>query len=393
MKHSWSNCWHFLKQSGGYKMPTKRIPDYSNKTLADLSLAESEALFSSIGEGVIVTDSKGRISRVNQCALEILRCKESDLMHKWFPEVIVAENEQGEAIPNIDRPILEAFLGGKPVFKRLYYRCLDGTRVAVALTASPVLLNQRPIGAIEVFRDITEEVKLERSKDEFIALASHQLRTPATSVKQFAGMLLADFAGPLSDEQKTMVKKVYDNNERQLNIVNDLLRVAQIDAGKVELLFSDILLSELLEDVVEEYSQKFQEKSQEVELVVPPKPIVASLDYERFRMALENIVDNATKYTEEHKKICIELCESMNKIYISIKDQGVGIAPEDTTRIFEKFSRLDNPLSIKVGGTGLGLYWAEKIINLHGAKIEIKSTVGAGTEFIIELKKELPHGK
>lgn len=362
----------------------------AQKTHVDLSLAESEALFSSIGEGVIVTDSEGRISRVNTCALEILHCEEADVMGKWFPEVIVAENESGAKIPNIERPILEAFLGGKPLFKRVYYRRLDGTRVAVALTASPVLLNSKPIGAIEVFRDITEEVKLERSKDEFIALASHQLRTPATSVKQYAGMLLAGFAGTLSDEQIDMVKKVYENNERQLNIVNDLLRVAQIDAGKVELSFSNVLLNELLKDVIDEYSQRFQESSQEVQLIVPSKQIVARIDYERFRMALENIVDNASKYTEEHKNIRIELRESKETILIVIKDQGVGIAPEDKQRIFEKFSRLDNPLSIKVGGTGLGLYWAEKIIDLHEASILVDSKVGAGTTFTIRIPKRSP---
>lgn len=367
----------------------KSQPDLSQKTLADLSLAESEALFSSIGEGVIVTDSEGKISRVNQSALEILHCQEEDLMGKWFPEVIVAENEAEEKIPNVERPILEAFLGGKPIFKRVYYRRLDGTRVAVALTASPVKLDSKPIGAIEVFRDITEEVKLERSKDEFIALASHQLRTPATSVKQYAGMLLADFAGPLTDEQLDMVKKVYENNERQLTIVNDLLRVAQIDAGKVQLSLSNVLLNELLEDVVDEYSQKFQERIQEVALALPSYEVVVNLDYERFRMALENIVDNASKYTEENKKISIELKESEDSVLIVVKDQGVGIAKEDKDRIFEKFSRLDNPLSIKVGGTGLGLYWAEKIIDLHGAQILVESKVGSGTTFTICIPKGL----
>lgn len=365
----------------------KKSENILQKTLSDLSLAESEALFSSIGEGVIVADAEGKISRVNQRALEILQCEEKDIVGEWFPQVIVAENEAGVIIPNTERPIFEAFLGDKPIFKRVYYRRLNGSRVAVALTASPVLLNGKPIGAIEVFRDVTEEVKLERSKDEFIALASHQLRTPATSVKQYAGMLLADFAGPLTDEQKDMVKKVYENNERQLTIVNDLLRVAQIDAGKVELVFSEVLLNELLEDVLDEYSQKFQERSQEVKLIIPDKQIITSLDYERFRMALENIVDNASKYTQENKHIVVELKESKESTLIIIQDQGVGIAEEDKQRIFEKFSRLDNPLSIKVGGTGLGLYWAEKIINLHGAEILVTSEVGSGTTFTIKVPR------
>lgn len=307
----------------------------------------------------------------------------------WQNFQVVAENENGDRIPNLERPILEAFISGKPVFERIYYRRLDGSRVAVALTASPVLLDDKPIGAIEVFRDISEEIELEKSKDEFIALASHQLRTPATSVKQYAGMLMADFAGPLTPDQMDMMKKVYESNERQINIVNDLLRVAQIDAGKVSLSLADVELNSLLDDVVGEYRQKFAERAQKVELHLPEKAVWAHIDRERFRMALENLVDNASKYTPEEKHIAITLAEDTDNSIITIADQGVGIPKEDKQRIFQKFSRLDNPLSIKVGGTGLGLYWVEKILHLHQAEVRVDSKVGSGTKFTILIPKKV----
>ena len=361
------------------------MPAPRKKTKAELSLAESEALFSSIGEGAIVTDSHGKISRVNKQALTILRCKEEDLLGQWFPKVIIAEDESGNAIPKLERPMTEAFLTGQPVFKKVYYRRKDGSNVAVALTTAPILFNNRPIGAVEVFRDITEEVKLEQSKDEFIALASHQLRTPATSVKQYAGMLLADFFGKLTPEQEAMVTKIYENNERQINIVNDLLKVAQIDAGKVALSKTDVALNHLLESIINDYRHKFMARSQQIHLIIPEKVVWALVDSEHFRMAIENLVDNASKYTPEGKKITIKLSIKDNCACIEIKDQGVGIPLHDQQRIFEKFTRVENPLSIQVGGTGLGLYWVEKIIVLHGADMRIKSKVGSGTSFIITI--------
>lgn len=369
--------------------PKNDTPVKQQQSNTDLSLAESEALFSSIGEGVIVTDAEGNISRINEQALTILQCKSEDMMGKWFPGVVVAVNDRGEKIPKLERPITEAFLTGKPIFKRVYYLRKDGSKVAVALTASPVLFNNRPIGAIEVFRDVTEEVKLEQSKDEFIALASHQLRTPATSVKQYAGMLLADFVGKLTPEQEVMVRKIYENNERQINIVNDLLKVAQIDAGKVDLSRTDVELNYLLESIVNDYRHKFMARSQKIILKIPEEQVSASIDNEHFRMALENLIDNASKYTPENKNITVSLSEKNAVVKIVIKDQGVGIPEHEQKRIFEKFTRLDNPLSIQVGGTGLGLYWVEKIIRLHGAAIRVKSKVDQGTSFIITIPKAL----
>lgn len=355
---------------------------------AERKQAESDALFLSIGEGAIVTNSKGNISRVNKKALSSLGFKAHEVLGKWYPDTIIAEDEAGNRIPNIERPILEVFLSGKTVFSKLYYRKNDGSRIAVALTVSPVLLDNKPIGAIEVFRDITEEVKLERAKEEFIALASHQLRTPATGVKQYAGMLLDGFAGKLTNPQVSMVKNIYKSNERQIDIINDLLRVAQIDAGQVQLSKRRTALIMLVQDVINEQKHKFKNRSQQLQLNHPKEEVWAVIDSQRMRMVLENIIDNASKYTPERKKISITISDTEQEVYIEIKDAGVGIAQKDIQQIFVKFTRLDNPLSMEVGGTGLGLYWVKKLLDLHGATLNVKSKPGRGTSFIIRIPHE-----
>jgi signal transduction histidine kinase len=226
-------------------------------------------------------------------------------------------------------------------------------------------------------------VELNRSKDEFISIASHQLRTPATGVKQYIGMLLEGFMGDIMPEQRKMLIKAYESNERQLQIVSDLLKVARVDAGKVMLKKSDVMLNELIGDIIREQHSTYASRSQSI-IYQPFDPdINIRVDRDSFRMVLENIIDNASKYSEEGKSVSIEVIRKEKEVDIQVIDHGVGVNPNETGRLFEKFSRINNSLSTKVGGTGLGLYWARKIIDLHDGKITYKPTPNGGSTFII----------
>lgn len=231
--------------------------------------------------------------------------------------------------------------------------------------------------------------ELSRTKDEFISLASHQLRTPATAVKQFIGMVLEGFAGDVSEAQQQLLQKAYDSNERQLRIVSDLLKVAQVDAGKVTLRKSDTELGSVIRDVAKELEGTYAGRQQRLQLRLPDEGVDAVIDKDRIRMVIENLLDNASKYSPEHTEVEVTLETQATMVAITIIDQGVGIAKADQGRLFEKFSRIHNPLSTQVGGTGLGLYWARKIVDLHGGRIDVRSKEGKGTTFIIRLPKHL----
>ena len=228
---------------------------------------------------------------------------------------------------------------------------------------------------------------LNRSKDEFISIASHQLRTPATAVKQYLGMLLEGFAGTLEGTQHQLLDKAYESNERQLKIVSDLLKVAQVDAGKVMLRKSSAAVDGLVEDVLKDLRSVFKDRKQTVEFTHQKKKIILDIDIASIRMVLENIIDNASKYSEQHTTIQVDAEDDGEFAVIHIIDEGVGIDPDATIRLFEKFSRLDNSLSTKVGGTGLGLYWAKKIIDLHEGDISFAPNDKRGTIFTIKLPK------
>lgn len=371
-----------------HKNPAKKTAS-ENAVLssATLSSAEADGLFFSIGEGAITTDARGNIARVNKVALDILGMQADEVLGKWYQDTLVAEDEEGRVIPNIERPITEAFLSGEPVFKRVYYRKRDGTRVPVALTVSPLMLKGEPIGAIEVFRDITKEVELENSKDEFISIASHQLRTPATVVKQYMGMMLDGYVGELSNAQIQMLKKAYEYNNNQLYIIDDLLRVAQIDAQKIKPSLKDIDLVPLLREII--LSQKADYALHRREIRFNPKlnSAMCSVDPLYMRMVFENLLSNANKYSPAGSTVTVVLSSSPKHIAIQIKDKGIGIAAEDIPKLFHKFSRIHNPKST-AGGTGLGLYWAKKLIDLHNGIISVSSKPGKGTTFTIKLPKE-----
>ncbi len=227
--------------------------------------------------------------------------------------------------------------------------------------------------------------KLNSSKDEFISLASHQLRTPATVIKQYAAMLSQGYAGELSEDQIGMVDAVYKSNERQLEIIEDLLRVARVDDGKVYLEKSACDVMQLLEGVIEKQAILFKTREQTILLHKPHKKMIAMMDEKLMRMVVDNLLDNAGKYSKPGSQIIITVNQNDMSTSISIQDTGVGIGKSNRQKLFKKFSRINNPLSISVGGTGLGLYWAKKILKLHDGDIEVESKLHKGSTFTIRL--------
>lgn len=348
--------------------------------------ALSDALFLNIGDGAIATNSHGRISRVNPAALDLLGYKKEDLLGKWFPDKIIACTEDGEVIPIMERAITQAFITGNPVSTRCFYRKKNGSLIAVSLTVSPIILDGKPVGAVEVFRDITAELEVDRMKSDFISIASHQLRTPATAVKNYVAMLRDGFAGELNEQQYKFAEKAYESNERQLGIVNDLLLVATTEARSLVLRKEYVDLRQLVEEVVEQQQEIIQSRNQQLQIYLPSEPVECEVDPSYFKMVIDNLLSNASKYTPESGKIVIKVRELKNRIAFSVKDTGVGIEKTDIDKLFRKFTRINNSLSSKAGGTGIGLYLLKQIVELHGGTVTVKSDHGKGTTFTVTLK-------
>lgn len=356
------------------------------KAAAEQGRLRDEALLSSIGEGLIVIDDKGNISSMNPAGLATLGYSSDEVVGKWFPGFIEAANAEGKKVDPLNRPITRALTTGQVVTEVVYYKKKNGTTFPAAITVSPVVVEGIPVGAIEVFRDITKERQLEEAKEEFVSLASHQLRTPATGVKAFVSMLIDGYAGKMTDKQMTFVQKIYDTNERQLQIVTDMLNVARIDAGRINPEFMETDVNGLVKDIVDEQSLTIKERKQKVDVKLPTPAVKAVLDPKLIRMVVDNLLSNASKYTADGGLITVTLAtDKTDGLLLSVKDSGVGISKEDLPKLFKRFSRIDNKLSTIRGGTGLGLYLAQNIVLLHHGRMMVDSELGKGTTFTVHL--------
>jgi signal transduction histidine kinase len=250
------------------------------------------------------------------------------------------------------------------------------------------VITNRKGHAIKMFgtsQDITYERELDQAKNEFVSLASHQLRTPATGVKAFLALLADGYAGKLNKKQHQFLSNAYEANERQLHIINDLLNVASIESGKIAIKKVPTNLATLVDAVIVEHSSTIHKRKQIMNFVRPDTSIKAPVDPGRFKMIIDNLVSNAIKYTPSEGRITISLTRHAGKGFISITDTGAGIAKRDLPKLFGKFSRIDNIRSINVDGSGLGLYLARYLARLHGGDILVKSRLGRGSTFTIKV--------
>lgn len=228
-------------------------------------------------------------------------------------------------------------------------------------------------------------MELSNAKDEFISLASHQLRTPATGVKQYINMAIDGYGGKVPKKVLNLLERANDSNERQLSVINDLLKVAQVDAGKVVLYSEAVDVHKLLQAIIQDQKSSFTKRMQKVSFDNAQQSLTVQADITKLRMVIENVLDNASKYSPDNTTITVSIMAARKNVHIAIKDEGVGIAKADVDKVFQKFIRLDNPLSTIVGGNGLGLYWVKKIIELHGGKISVTSIPNKGTTFTVTL--------
>jgi two-component system, OmpR family, sensor histidine kinase VicK len=239
-------------------------------------------------------------------------------------------------------------------------------------------------------RSITTEKnrEVQEVKDSLISLASHQLRTPATGVKQFVGMVLEGYVGDINPDQKKMLEKAYTSNERQLEIINQILHVTRADSGRLVIQKEKINIVDVIRSVIDEYSQTIQARKQQVVFQSPAYGIYIQGDKQYLAMAIDNLLTNASKYSHRHKAIHITVKRTKDSVVITVRDEGVGIDSKDMHLLFQKFSRIHNELSVEAGGNGIGLYLCKEIITLHNGHISVNSVPQNGTKFDVTLPKE-----
>lgn len=267
------------------------------------------------------------------------------------------------------------------------YRSGYVVRSLQAVEAQLAKANEDLVNANKAFQTANQRLKeLDQLKTEFISVASHQLRTPLSAIKWSLKMLMDKDAGPLTHQQEDMVTKSYQSNERMITLINDLLDVSRIEENRFTYTFVEEALDPILRELIDEMQHTAQEKR--IALLYDPgqQPYpVVRIDAQKIHLAVQNLLDNALKYTPVSGSINLRVRTERDEMVLSVQDTGVGIPVHQQTHVFSKFFRGDNVIRMQTEGTGLGLFIAYSIVQKHHGRIWFESHEGSGTTFFISL--------
>ncbi|MFA7245260.1 MAG: PAS domain S-box protein [Candidatus Magasanikbacteria bacterium] len=360
----------------------------------DYKLAEEkakyEALLASISSGIIVTDEKGKIVLVNKAAEEMLGKNSVNMKDKSIYSEVLVFDEKGNVLNKEDRAIFKALKTGEQQVSLVgtphYYKNKDGILFPIGFMVSPFVWMEKIIGSILVFRDISYEQSIDKAKTEFVSLASHQLRTPLSTINWYAEMLLDETAGKLTDDQKDYLLEISAGNKRMVDLVNSLLNVSRIELGTFAIDPEKLDIREVFDSVIKELEPNIKEKKMLVKTKYDKKIKKINLDPKLIRMVVQNLLSNAVKYTPEKGKIMVNISNNDQELLISVADNGYGIPKDQQKNIFGKMFRADNVKLKDTTGTGLGLYIVKSIIEQSAdGKIWFESKENKGTTFYFTL--------
>ena len=253
-----------------------------------------------------------------------------------------------------------------------------------------------PIQNARLYQDIEEkgrQIEIEsQHKSQFLANMSHELRTPLNAILGYTELITDDIYGPPSDKVREVLGRVQTNGRHLLALINEVLDLAKIEAGELELEIADYSMPEIVQTVVTATGSLAAEKNLALEVDLPPDLPSGTGDERRIVQVLLNLVGNAIKFTDEGR-IDISVAAENGAFDVQVADTGPGIAPEDQEKIFQEFQQVDSTSTKEKGGTGLGLAIARRIVEMHGGRIWIESAVGHGSTFRFSLPLDINKGQ
>lgn len=357
--------------------------------------AKDEALLGSIGEGLFAVDPDGKVIIVNKMTEKLLGFTAAELLGKILTEVSFLEDEQGNRISGAQRPEM---LAGNSLDKTAkitsYYAVRkDGTKIPVSITATPVFLNEKMIGTIIVFRDITREKEIEKLRVDFLSLASHQLRTPLSGTKWLIETIRKGVIGELNSKQKEYLGSIYQINERMIRLVSDMLNVLMLEDGIAEIKKQEISVAKLYEELFLMMEPASQNRGIALRNALKNQSaFFIQSDFQILRSILECFVSNAISYSKDGQEVVLDAKEEPAAAVFFVKDNGIGIPEEEQVKISERFYRASNAKAFKPDGTGLGLYIAFLLAQKIGGKISFESKEKKGTTFYLRIPKKVDSG-
>ena len=331
-----------------------------------------------MSDGVIATDRRGRIVIMNTAALDILNLKSEKVI--GIPLLSILPLEEKVTF----RELLET------QHERLIHLEEDGEDSIVQCEFSVI---QRESGFISglvcVLTDVTEQQKIDRERRNFVSNVSHELRTPLTSIKSYTEALV-DGAWENKEIAPGFLKVIETETDRMMRMITDLLNLSRMDQNRLALEKEFINMNELVVHIVNRFemvlqSEPYRDKNYRILTDITQRDLWVELDQDKITQVLDNIINNAIKYSPDGGRIIVRLMETHTDIIVSVSDEGLGISRKDIPHLFDRFYRVDKARSRAMGGSGLGLAIAQEVIQLHGGKIWVNSIENKGSTFFVSL--------
>lgn len=330
---------------------------------------EPDIILSHIGNGLFTIGRSGRILKVNSAGADMIGLLESEIVGKNIKEFLTASKKRG-------RRITANMTIGKTFHSSAYSLITDSSIIPVAITVSPVKSNKKIVGATVLFQDISEEKRQEESKEEFLSIASHELKTPITSIKLYTELLSRKLR-ITGDESIGLVEKLQEQVERVVGLTNDLLDLSRLQSGKIQLHLEAFDLCTLTETIIDSVRSSFPDHEIVLEGTVSKQVFADRL---RIGQVLTNLLTNAVKYSPRDRRVIVRLSDEDDRACVSVQDFGKGIRNTEQQKIFDRFYQV----SVKEGeehSLGIGLYVAARIIKKHKGKIWVDSKLNKGSTF------------
>ncbi len=387
---------------------------------------EWDNTFNSISDFIYILDKESRIIRVNKSFADLLKLAPGDIVGKKCYEILhktakpwpncphqqtildheshtetVEDHMVGAPLLVTTSPIFDEkgdFFGSVHIAKdiselRKREEQLKRAKEEIETRAQDLQKANENINAL--YKEVEEKnkqlSKLDQLKSDFVSMASHELRTPLAIIKEGVSLVLDKITGAINNEQEKTLKSVFVNVDRLARLLNDLLDMSKIEAGRVELKRALTDFAIFIKYTAEKWEAEAKKKAQQISVVVPEGQVNIYVDADKMTQVINNLISNAIKYTPEEGRIEVRLTDMADSIEVSVSDNGRGISEQDLPQVFDKFTQFGRPVGgAGSKGTGLGLTITKELISLHGGTIRVESQIGKGTSFIFTLPKVNP---
>jgi PAS domain S-box-containing protein len=322
-------------------------------------------------------DKNGKFTYINPVAEKVTGISIKKLLGKSLSELICPDN-RASTMQSIEK----MRTNGEIVSLEADIITKGPDTFVAEIKEKTITANDGTIESIGVIRDITERYYLEKQKDLWVGIATHELKTPLTSIKAFAQILEHKAASSKNGEYENYLKKIGSLTDKMATLINDLLDVTKINSGTLEMIVKEFDLSNLVKETVEDIRPTTHTHKITFELI---DRIILTADRQRIAQVINNLLSNAVKYSPEGTEVVVRTKIDRNSAVLSVQDSGVGIAKDTINHIFELFYRGGSKLQHKSSGLGLGLFISQAIVSAHNGKIWVESKVGKGSTFYVQI--------